>query len=236
MHTTTSKFRRFACFGLLLAASAMAQEFQAPEQIEAAARVEAQQRLPALAANQRLLSGPVDERLRLAPCAQALRARIPAGAQLRDRVMVEVQCTAAPGWRTYVPVRIAGTHKAVVLRRSVVIGETLKPEDLTSIDADPAQLPLGYFDDPGAVTGLTTSRSLAAGAVLSNQSLKLPNAIFRGQAVTLLASGDGLNVRTAGRAMSDGYVNQRIKVQNSSSGKVVEGIARSDHLVEINSQ
>jgi flagella basal body P-ring formation protein FlgA len=31
----------------------------------------------------------------------------------------------------------------------------------------------------------------------------------------------------------DGLINQRIRVENLSSGKVVEGIARSEQVVEI---
>jgi flagellar basal body P-ring formation protein FlgA len=236
MCNSPSKIRRLAGLGLLMATRVLAQEFQPTAEIEMAARAEAQKRLPALAPNQRLVTGPLDARLRLTPCPQALEADVPAGARLRDRVMVEVECLANPGWRTYVPVRIAGMRKAVVLRRSVVVGQVLKPEDVETLDSDPAQLPLGYFDDTGAVAGMTAGRSMAAGSVLSNQSLKLPNVILRGQTVTLLARGDGLNVRMAGRAMSDGYLNQRIKVQNISSGKLVEGIARSEQLVEINSR
>ena len=37
----------------------------------------------------------------------------------------------------------------------------------------------------------------------------------------------------AGRALSDALINQRVKVQNLSSGKIVEGIARSEQTVEI---
>jgi flagella basal body P-ring formation protein FlgA len=42
-----------------------------------------------------------------------------------------------------------------------------------------------------------------------------------------------MSVRMAGRALSDGFVNQRVKVENLSSGKTVEGIARSEQIVEI---
>jgi flagella basal body P-ring formation protein FlgA len=51
--------------------------------------------------------------------------------------------------------------------------------------------------------------------------------------VTLLADAGGISVRMAGRALSDGLINQRIKVENLSSGKIVEGIARSPQVVEI---
>jgi flagella basal body P-ring formation protein FlgA len=61
-------------------------------------------------------------------------------------------------------------------------------------------------------------------------------AVQRGQAVTLMADTDGMQVRMAGRALTDGLVNQRVKVQNLSSGKIVEGIARSEQVVEIISQ
>ena len=54
------------------------------------------------------------------------------------------------------------------------------------------------------------------------------------EAVTLVAEADGVAVRMNGRALSDGAVNQRIKVRNESSGKVLEGIARSAQLVQVN--
>ncbi len=51
--------------------------------------------------------------------------------------------------------------------------------------------------------------------------------------VTWIADAGGISVRMAGRALTDGLVNQRVKVVNLSSGKVVEGIARSAQVVEI---
>jgi flagellar basal body P-ring formation protein FlgA len=235
MTSCSSNFRRSSCIALFLTSAAIAQQFESVGRIEAAARTEAQARLPAPGPHQRLIVGPVDGRLRLLQCPAGLLAQAGAGT-LRDRTLVEVRCAGGPGWRTFVPVRLAGTQSAVALARSVIVGQTLKPEDLTTVEADSARLPVGYFGDPAAAIGLTMNRSVAAGAFLSNQLLTIPNAIVRGQQVTLLASADGLYVRMAGRAMSDGYVNQRIKVQNNSSGKIVEGIARSDHLVEINAQ
>ena len=36
-----------------------------------------------------------------------------------------------------------------------------------------------------------------------------------------------------GKALGDALINQRVKVENLSSGKVVEGVARSEQVVEI---
>jgi flagella basal body P-ring formation protein FlgA len=68
---------------------------------------------------------------------------------------------------------------------------------------------------------------------LTNQQLLGAKAVQRGQTVTLIADVGGLSVRMSGRALSDGLINQRIRVENLSSGKVVEGIARSEQVVEI---
>jgi flagella basal body P-ring formation protein FlgA len=89
------------------------------------------------------------------------------------------------------------------------------------------------MDDPAVAVGLTAARPISTGAVITNQFLVAAKAVQRGQSVTLVADAGGMSVRMAGRALSDGLINQRVKVQNLSSGKVVEGIARSEQTVEI---
>lgn len=236
MCSPVSKFRRLPAALIFLAGVAAAQGLQPLAEIENAARTEAQKQLPALGAQQRLQVGPVDARLHLPQCAEALRTSIGPGTVMRDRTLVQIRCDSLPTWRIFVPARIVGTRTAVVLARPVVAGQTLKTQDLASIEGDAAQFPLGYFDDPAAVTGMTVRRAAAAGVVLSNQLLMAADTIVRGQEVTLLASLDGLNVRMTGRALSGGMINQRVKVRNNSSGRIVEGIARSQQLVEINSR
>ena len=230
-----SKFRHLLYAILLSAGVAAADGLQPIDQIEAAALGAAQRQLPAPGAQQKLFVGPVDARLRLPLCADPLQTRIGPGLAMRDRTLVEISCAASPTWRTFVPVRIVGIHRAVFLARPVVAGQTLKAQDLATLEGDAAQFPLGYFDDPAAVIGMTVRRAAAKGLILSNQLLLATDTIVRGQEVTLLASLDGLNVRMPGRALSDGMINQRIKVRNISSGRIVEGIARSQQLVEINS-
>ena len=84
-----------------------------------------------------------------------------------------------------------------------------------------------------AAAEFTASRPIAGGAYLTNQQLVAAKAVQRGQSVTLIADAGGMSVRMAGRALSDGLMNQRVRVQNLSSGKIVEGIARSEQIVEI---
>jgi flagella basal body P-ring formation protein FlgA len=148
-------------------------------------------------------------------------------------VLIELRCDGHAPWHLYVPAKIVGTTSVVLAAHSLVVGTVLTAKDVTVEQRDIVGLPPGYLDDTGIALGLTAARAIAGGAILTNQQLLGAQAVQRGQMVTLLADAGGISVRMAGRALSDGLINQRIKVENLSSGKIVEGIARSPQVVEI---
>jgi flagella basal body P-ring formation protein FlgA len=130
-------------------------------------------------------------------------------------------------------VRVAGTSQVTVAAHSIVAGTVLTAQDLRTEQRDLSELPPGYMDDLAVTVGLTAARPIASGAVITNQLLVGAKAVQRGQTVTLVADAGGMSVTMQGRVLSDGLINQRVKVENLSSGKVVEGIARSQQVVEI---
>jgi flagella basal body P-ring formation protein FlgA len=238
----SSKIRRYAgcgCVaGLLFSGAATASaldsspEIQDNAQLEALARSEATLNLPALT-HQRLAAGPIYGSTRLGRCNQPVKASVGPGGQMRDRVLVQLSCPGAPPWHIYVPVRVIGTSQVVFAAHAIVAGSVLSANDMRTEQRDISALPPGYMDDPAATVGLTASRPIASGAVITNQFLLGAKAVERGQTVTLVADAGGMSVSMQGRALTDGMVNQRVKVENLSSGKVVEGIARSQQVVEI---
>jgi flagella basal body P-ring formation protein FlgA len=149
------------------------------------------------------------------------------------RVLIELHCDGSPPWHLYVPARVVGTTPVVLAAHAIVAGTVLGPNDFRVEQRDVLGLPQGYLDDPGIAAGLTAARAIAGGSIVTNQELMGAQAVQRGQTVTLVAEAGGISIRMAGRALSDGFVNQRIKVENLSSGKIVEGIARSPQVVEI---
>ena len=152
---------------------------------------------------------------------------------MADRVTVELRCPDLKPWHLYVPVRIVGTSTVAVAAHAIVMGALIKDADLHVEEHDLTLLPLGFIDEPAIAVGLTASRPIAGGAILTNQLLVASKIVQRGQSVTLVADAGGMSIKMAGRAMSDGLMNQRVKVQNLSSGKIVEGVARSEQVVEI---
>jgi flagella basal body P-ring formation protein FlgA len=202
-------------------------------QLETLAKSEAALQFPKLTDRQRFIAGPIEPHLRFEKCSRPIRPVVASPQHMKDRVMIELRCQDAKPWHIYVPVRIVGTSPVAVAAHAIVAGTVIKAADLKIEEHDLSELPLGFLDDPGIAVGLTASRPIAGGTYLTNQQLAAAKAVQRGQSVTLLADMGGMSVRMAGRALSDGLMNQRVKVQNLSSGKIVEGIARSEQIVEI---
>jgi flagella basal body P-ring formation protein FlgA len=234
------KFRRASirCFALAwgltpFLAAAQVYDSQDTVQLEALAKSEAALQFPKLTDRQRFLVGPIEPRQQQDKCGRPIRAVVASPQHMKDRVMIELRCQDPKPWHIYVPVRIVGTSPVAVAAHAIVAGTVIKAGDLKTEEHDVAELPIGFLDDPAIAVGLTASRPIAGGAYLTNQQLVAAKAVQRGQSVTLLADAGGMSVRMAGRALSDGLMNQRVRVQNLSSGKIVEGIARSEQVVEI---
>ncbi len=213
--------------------AAAASDYQDLKQLEALARAEAERQFPPLSDRQRLVVGPIEPRLELAKCRGPIRSFLASAHHMQDRATVELRCQDSKEWHLFVPVRIVATSPVAVAVHALVTGSVLKASDLRVEEHDTSELPLGFMDDPEVVAGLTVARPIPGGAYITNQMLVAPKAVERGQSVTLVADTGGISIRMAGRALSDGLLNQRVKVTNLSSGKVVEGIARSEQVVEI---
>ena len=214
-------------------AAAPAPALQDVSALEQLATTEAILHLPPLTAKQRFLPGPIPPHIQLPQCTSAVNPSVSPAPHMNDRVVVELRCQGPPAWHLYVPVRIIGTASVAVAAHAIVAGSVLTANDLRIEQHDMTELPPGFLDDPAIAVGRTAARPISGGTILSNQLLVASKAVQRGQTVTLLADAGGMSVRMAGRALGDAMVNQRVRVQNLSSGKVVEGIARSEQVVEI---
>lgn len=208
---------------------------QSVESIAAAARDFATTHGLRAGARRTVEVGALDARLRLAACAQPLHATAAPGVRSSLRMTVEVRCPSSGGWRLFVPVTIKAFDKAVVATRALPRGHVLTAADVSLIESDVSSLPAGYAQDPASLVGRRVARPLTAGAVVATGSFAIDPTVRRGQAVTLLARSGNVAVRASGVAVTAGGLQERIKIKNLASGRVIEGVVRSDSLVEIGS-
>jgi flagellar basal body P-ring formation protein FlgA len=225
-------YRRLLILACLAAMPVSGADFQDLAQLEALVKSAAAPLLPQPTDRQRLQVGPIQPRLQLPRC-DDVKVGVAPGLRDRGRVLIELRCDGRTAWHLFVPVRMVGTTPVAVAAHAIVPGMVLTAKDVSVEQRDLTGLPQGFLDDPAIAVGLTASRGISGGAVLTNQQLLGAKAVQRGQTVTLIADAGGMSVRMSGRALSDGLINQRIRVENLSSGKIVEGIARSEQVVEI---
>lgn len=173
----------------------------------------------------------LDDRIRMLACQSPLQARPRAAGQRATSRTVQVQC-ARPAWTLYVPVRADARQSVVVLDRSMGRGEVVTPADLR-LERRPQSAGYAYITSVDAVAGKRLTRPAAQGTALTPAWVDAPLAVSRGQEVTVLAAAGGLKIRTRGEALSEGSLNDRIRVRNLSSGRVIEAVIRSAETVEV---
>lgn len=175
----------------------------------------------------------LDHRLKLAKCSVPLAASVRPGTVVGPKTLVVVQCTGAKPWKIYVPVEISVRRTVWTARQALPRGHVLTAADLVDDVRDIARMTSSYVSSIESLIGQKLKTSILAGRVLTLQLIEADSIVQRGQTVTLTVSTGGLDIRMTGKALSDGVLNQRIRVENLNSGRVVEGIVRSRESVEI---
>lgn len=173
----------------------------------------------------------LDNRLRLPACGAPLHTST-FGTPTHAAWTVAVSC-AAPAWNLYVPVRISSERQVLIATRNLRAGETVTADAVTSQTRDTSQLPAGFVADSSLAVGKILRQPVAAGASLSPDALGQALAIKRGQLVTLRSRAGPIEVRAQGKALADGAPGDRIKVENESSNREVEGQVAADGSVEV---
>ena len=109
----------------------------------------------------------------------------------------------------------------------------LTSDDVRAERRDVAKLRRGYLGGVEDMNGMRLKSPVMAGTVLTPAVLESDQVVKRGQTVTLVARAGGIAVNMSGTALADGGLNQRIRVENLNSGRIVEGIVRSAEHVEV---
>jgi flagella basal body P-ring formation protein FlgA len=236
----TTKYRRnawLAVLPVLFALSVQAQEDPTVESLTSirnAAQNYVKSLIPAGAGETTVTVGQLDNRLRLAHCSsKELSATLPAGMTLQARATVGVSCAGPVHWTVFVPVTIESKIDVLVLTHAVNRDARLTAADVSIETRKTAGPGNAYLTKPAELGGRTVRRPLAAGTTLSIDMFTPDLIIRRGQEVTLLSSAGTVEVRAYGRAMVDGAAGARIRVQNLSSQRVVEGVVETADRVRV---
>jgi flagella basal body P-ring formation protein FlgA len=201
--------------------------------IRAAAESFVRSQLPADANVASVTAGALDPRLRLVHCTGGMHGQLPAGAQLLARTMVGVACDGPVHWTVYVSVTVESRVSVLVLKHPVPRDARLTSDDVNVETRKVTGMATAFLTDANDLLARATARPLPMGTTLTMDMFKADMVIKHGQDVTLIASAGGIEVRAAGRALADAAGGTRVKVQNLSSLKVVEGVVEGPDVVRV---
>jgi len=177
--------------------------------------------------------GALDSRLKLALCDQPLQAFTPPNTEIRRNLVIGVRCRGSSPWKVYVPVKLSARRQVLVTARPLSRGETLSEKDVRIEERDITTTRGAYLTEAVQLQGKVLKRTVPEGRLVTADLLNNEDIVKRGQRVTLLVEESGFVVQMAGKALSSGAINERIRVENGSSRRTVEGIVRSPQLVEV---
>lgn len=177
-------------------------------------------------------AGPLDARLRLAPCAR-VEIYWPAGHRPWGRTRVGVRCAQGPvAWNVTLPLTVRVWAPALVANQALPAGTLLQERHLRVDQIDWAERDSPALVAVGDLLGRSTARPLAAGAAVRADDLRRRQWFAAGDNVRVTAVGPGFAVSGEGTALTPGTEGQSVRVR-TESGRIVSGFAVGDRLVEV---
>lgn len=120
----------------------------------------------------------------------------------------------------------------VLLTKSMQRGEIISADDVMLVQRD-TNPGVGYFRDIDDVVGRKVKRAININQIIRSRHLAFDYAIQKDQSVIIESKIGQVTVVSAGIAIADAQLGERVKVKNNSSGLVVEGVAISAKKIRI---
>lgn len=170
----------------------------------------------------------LDPRLTLPACANPPETFDPPGRSTGSQAVVGVRCAAGAAWSIYVPVRLEMIVPVVVLTAPVARGEALGAAALRLEPRNVAGLTGGYLTARTEAEGKILRRAVAPGTILNAALLDRPRLIRRGERVRIRVGTASFMVDSEGEALADAAEGDHLRVRNTRSARVVEGVVDSE--------
>ena len=173
----------------------------------------------------------LDSRINMPGCGQAPKLGV--HSQTMTAMSVMVSCQGPQAWSLYVPVKMRKTATVIVLAMNLGRGTALESQHLALQSRELNKLSSGYFLKINDVLGKELKRPMQAGMPVTSTDVQAPDVIKRGDTVQLVARSGQIEVRTKGKALSSAGIDERIKVKNMSTRRLVDGYVSAEGMVRV---
>ena len=174
---------------------------------------------------------PLDSRIPTRQCAQPLQTSTNKAPPFNRQVTVELKCQSPQKWNQYVHVRVEKLSPVIVASEHIARGQIISKSDLTTEMRPEHFVRARYVEDPALVVGSRSKRTIRSGLPISLNQLCM---VCKGDYVNIMASYNGLQIKTTGEALEDGSKGEHIRVRNKKSGRLISAKVEAVETVSVN--
>lgn len=138
-----------------------------------------------------------------------------------------------PFWQQNLSVRMMWFRHVAYLAKPIRAKQALKADDIHMVKQDVGVLNHGYFVNKSDLIGMVSRRQFSTGSQIYPSMLDAKILIKRGQTVTIRLQKASIKIEVQGKALSDGHLNQKIRVKNNRSKKVILARVIGSGIVQI---
>jgi len=174
----------------------------------------------------------LDNRLRLANCAEPVEFINQDDTGMGGNISIKAECKSGKVWSVHVPAQVTIYREIAIAVRDIARGEVITNAHLTNSVVNVSTIRQAFLPDASAIVGKEAKRNIGKGEPFKAALLDAPTAVKRGEIVVLESLAGSLKVSSAGTAMADGRVGQKIRVRNNSSERIISGVVISQGIVQ----
>jgi flagellar basal body P-ring formation protein FlgA len=180
-----------------------------------------------------LTTGRLDSRIKLKKCQQTLIPFVSGNFRVNRNLTIGVKCSQ-PEWKFYVPIKAHITTEVVVANTTILRGEYISEDKLSLIKLKVNNQQSQYFRSFNDIVGKLAKRTIRADKPIKASQLQIRYLVKRKQQVIIIARNENLMVKMNGIALDNGRSNERVKVRNINSKKIIEGVVSAEGVVTVN--
>jgi flagella basal body P-ring formation protein FlgA len=175
----------------------------------------------------------LDKRLKLRACDTPLKISFTRPDKTMGNTSLSVSCATPVNWQLYLPVRVDVFDDVLVNKTPLARGQTIDAHAVVYRKENIARLTQGFFRRGEALQKLEAKRNIPARTVLTPAHLAPRHLVKSGQRVTIVLDYAGLQVKSSGVALQSASLGQTVKVKNTHSNKIVEGVVSAEGQINV---
>lgn len=132
-----------------------------------------------------------------------------------------VRCEGEAPWSIYIPLQVALFYEYPVASRNMARGDLVSAADIQTTLVNSTGQRQGQIDSAVDIIGKSLRRPIRQGEVFRSAQLEMPTVVKRGDLVSILTQVGAISVSSAGTAMSNGKIGEKIRIKNTQSERVI---------------